>query len=119
EGLCAAGFDAQDASQQDASQQDASQQDASQQDASRRGELDGNARCNIVNRTLLGMGAQLELSKPLRDAMFTEHTRAGRKHTTTPLFWTFVAVCRDTLDRLEAEQIVTRPDLRCLQVDRN
>jgi phage replication-related protein YjqB (UPF0714/DUF867 family) len=99
EGLCAAGFDAQDASQQDARQ---------------RGELDGNARCNIVNRTLLGMGAQLELSKPLRDAMFTEHTRAGRKHTTTPLFWTFVAACRDTLDRLEAEQIVTRPDLRCL-----
>ena len=99
EGLCAAGFDAQDASQQDASQ---------------RGELDGNARCNIANRTLLGMGAQLELSKPLRDAMFTEHTRAGRKHTTTPLFWRFVAACRDVLGRFEAEQIVARPDLRCL-----
>ena len=99
EGLGAAGFDAQDASQQDASQ---------------RGELDGDARCNIVNRTLLGMGAQLELSKPLRDAMFTEHTRARRKHTTTPLFWTFVAACRDVLGRLEAEQIVARPDLRCL-----
>jgi hypothetical protein len=60
------------------------------------------------------MGAQLELSKPLRDAMFTEHTRSQRKHTTTQLFWTFVATCRDTLDRLEAEQIVTRPNLRCL-----
>jgi phage replication-related protein YjqB (UPF0714/DUF867 family) len=99
EGLGAAGFDAQDASQQDASQ---------------RGELDGDARCNIVNRTLLGMGAQLELSKPLRDAMFTEHTRARRKHTTTPLFWTFVAACRDVLGRLETGRIVARPDLRCL-----
>src|SRR5262249_41658007 len=39
-------------------------------DASQHGELNGNAPCNIVNRTLLGMGAQLELSTPLRDAMF-------------------------------------------------
>jgi len=83
-------------------------------DAGPHGELDGDAICNIVNRTLLGMGAQLELSKPLRDAMFTEHSRSRRKHTTTALFWTFVAVCRDALDRLQAEQIVTRPDLRCL-----
>jgi phage replication-related protein YjqB (UPF0714/DUF867 family) len=60
------------------------------------------------------MGAQLELSKPLRDAMFTEHSRSRRKHTTTQLFWTFVAVCRDALGRLQAEQIVARPDLRCL-----
>ena len=59
------------------------------------------------------MGAQLELSTPLRDAMFTEHTRSRRKHTTTQLFWTFVAVCRDALDRLEAEQIVVRPGLQC------
>ena len=62
------------------------------------GELNGNAPCNIVNRTLgaqqtLGMGAQLELSTPLREAMFTEHNRPRRKHTTTQLFWTFVAVC--------------------------
>ena len=93
EGLRRAGFDA--------------------RDAGSHGELNGDARCNIVNRTLLGMGAQLELSRPLRDAMFTEHTRSRRKHTTTPLFWTFVAVCRDALDRLQAEQIVARPDLRC------
>jgi phage replication-related protein YjqB (UPF0714/DUF867 family) len=78
------------------------------------GELDGNATCNIVNRTLLGMGAQLELSTPLRDAMFTEHSRPRRKRTTTQLFWTFVAVCRDAIDRLEAEQIAHRPDvLQC------
>ena len=63
------------------------------------------------------MGAQLELSKPLRDAMFTEHTRSGRKHTTTQLFWTFVAVCRDALDRLQAEQIVARPELQCRTAD--
>jgi phage replication-related protein YjqB (UPF0714/DUF867 family) len=95
DGLLKAGFDARDAGQD--------------------GELDGSARCNIVNRTLLGMGAQLELSTPLRDAMFTEHSRSRRKHTTTQLFWTFVAACRDALDRLEAEQIVARPALRCLE----
>jgi phage replication-related protein YjqB (UPF0714/DUF867 family) len=94
DGLRAAGFDARDAGQH--------------------GELNGDAKCNIVNRTLLGMGAQLELSTPLRDAMFTEHNRAQRKHTTTQLFWTFVAACRDALDRLEAEQIVAKPALRCL-----
>jgi phage replication-related protein YjqB (UPF0714/DUF867 family) len=97
EGLCAAGFDARDAGPQ--------------------GELNGNAPCNIVNRTLLGMGAQLELSKPLRDAMFTEHTRAGRKRTTTELFRTFVAACRDVLDRHQAGQIVARPDLQCQRDD--
>jgi phage replication-related protein YjqB (UPF0714/DUF867 family) len=95
EGLRDAGFDASDAGQH--------------------GELDGDARCNIVNRTLLGMGAQLELSTPLRDAMFTEHSRPRRKHTTTELFWAFAAVCRDALDRLEGEQAVQRPGLRCLE----
>ena len=84
-------------------------------DAGQHGELDGDAKCNIVNRTLLGLGAQLELSTPLRDAMFAEHSRSRRKHTTTQLFWTFAAVCRDALDRLEAEQIVARPGLRCLE----
>jgi phage replication-related protein YjqB (UPF0714/DUF867 family) len=82
-------------------------------DAGQHGELDGDAKCNIVNRTLLGMGAQLELSTPLRDAMFTEHSRPRRKHTTTELFWTFAAVCRDAVDRLEAEQIGRTPSLRC------
>jgi phage replication-related protein YjqB (UPF0714/DUF867 family) len=80
------------------------------------GELNGDAKCNIVNRTLLGKGGgQLDLSTALRDAMFTEHSRSRRKHTTTQLFWTFVAVCRDALDRLEAEQVSTPPDLRCLE----
>jgi phage replication-related protein YjqB (UPF0714/DUF867 family) len=82
-------------------------------DAGQHGELDGNDPCNIVNRTLLTRGAQLELSTPLREAMFTEFSRPRRKHTTTQLFWTFVAVCRDALDRLEAEQIPLPPSLRC------
>ena len=58
-------------------------------DAGGHGELDGNATCNIVNRTLraqlepgtplLARGAQLELSTPLREAMFTEHSRPRRR----------------------------------------
>jgi phage replication-related protein YjqB (UPF0714/DUF867 family) len=94
EGLCDARFDA--------------------RDSAGHGELDGNDPCNIVNRTMLGMGAQLELSTPLRDAMFTAHSRPRRKHTTTQLFWTFVAVCRDAIERLEAEQVAQPPRiLRC------
>ena len=77
------------------------------------GELDGNSVCNIVNRTLRRQGAQLELSEPLRDTMFTTNTRPGRKHTTTEVFWRFVAACRDALDRFEADPGIARPDLGC------
>ena len=52
------------------------------------------------------MGGQLELTAPLRLAMFEENTRPRRKHTTTPVFWAFVAACRAALARLEAEQVV-------------
>ena len=83
-------------------------------DPGEHGELNGNDPCNIVNRTMLGMGAQLELSTPLRDAMFANIRRPRRKHTTTQLFWTFVAVCRDRPGRLEAEQTAQPPKvLRC------
>jgi phage replication-related protein YjqB (UPF0714/DUF867 family) len=68
--------------------------------------LDGRERANIVNRTLLRRGGQLELTTPLREAMFEENTRPRRKHTTTEVFWTFVAACRAALARLEAEQVV-------------
>jgi phage replication-related protein YjqB (UPF0714/DUF867 family) len=68
--------------------------------------LNGDDADNIVNRTLLGMGGHLELTTPLRRAMFEVNTRADRKHTTTPVFWAFVAACRAALDRLEAEQVV-------------
>ena len=58
------------------------------EDAGGQGEVDGDDPCNIVNRTLRGKGAQLELSEPLRDTMFADNTRPGRKHTTTEVFWT-------------------------------
>jgi len=77
------------------------------------GELDGDSVCNIVNRTLRGRGAQLELSEPLRDSMFTRNTRPGRRHTTTEVFWRFVAACRDALDRFEAEPEIASPDVGC------
>jgi phage replication-related protein YjqB (UPF0714/DUF867 family) len=70
------------------------------------GELNGDSTLNIVNRSKRGMGAQLELSEPLRETMFATFTRPARKHTTTEVFWTFVAACRDAIDRLEAEQVV-------------
>jgi phage replication-related protein YjqB (UPF0714/DUF867 family) len=73
------------------------------------GELDGNKHCNIVNRTRLGAGIQLELSLPLRRSMFGEFTRARRKHTTNQVFWSFVAVCRDVVERLEAERVAPPP----------
>jgi phage replication-related protein YjqB (UPF0714/DUF867 family) len=68
--------------------------------------LNGDDADNIVNRTLLGMGGHLELTTPLREAMFEVDTRADRKHTTTPVFWAFVRACRAALARLEAEQVV-------------
>jgi phage replication-related protein YjqB (UPF0714/DUF867 family) len=83
------------------------------EDAGPHGEVNGDKPCNIVNRTLRGKGAQLELSEPLRDTMFGDNTRPGRKHTTTQVFWTFVAACRDALDRFEANPEIASPDVRC------
>ncbi|MDG4797314.1 poly-gamma-glutamate hydrolase family protein [Micromonospora sp. WMMD1082] len=54
---------------------------------------------NIVNRTLSQQGAQLELSTPLRNAMFGTNTRAQRRHTTLPPFWSFVTATRAALAR--------------------
>ena len=82
------------------------------EDTGGEGEVGGNDPCNIVNHTLRGKGAQLELSEPLRDTMFGENTRPQRKHTTTEVFWTFVAACRDALDRFEAEPEIASPDLQ-------
>jgi phage replication-related protein YjqB (UPF0714/DUF867 family) len=84
--LAAAGFDAIDAVDHDA--------------------INGDDPANITNRTLLCMGGHLELTTPLRSAMFGVNTRAQRKHTTTQVFWDFVARCRNALAHLEAEQIV-------------
>jgi phage replication-related protein YjqB (UPF0714/DUF867 family) len=66
--------------------------------------LNGDEPTNIANRTLLGMGGHLELTGPLRSAMFEVDTRAQRKHTTTRVFWDFVSACRNALARLEAAQ---------------
>ncbi|MGI5239486.1 poly-gamma-glutamate hydrolase family protein [Dactylosporangium sp. CA-139066] len=66
-------------------------------DAAGVGELDGDDPANIANRTLSGGGAQLELTTPLRQAMFTSFTRAGRRTSTTGLFWSFTAAVRSAL----------------------
>jgi phage replication-related protein YjqB (UPF0714/DUF867 family) len=56
--------------------------------------LNGDDPANIVNRTLRGAGVQLELTAPLRARMFGTNTRAGRKTSTLPAFWTFVDATR-------------------------
>jgi phage replication-related protein YjqB (UPF0714/DUF867 family) len=66
--------------------------------------INGDDPANIANRTLLGAGAHLELTKPLRDAMFTDNTRAGRATSTTQVFWDFVAACRSAIAATEADQ---------------
>ncbi|TDC82769.1 hypothetical protein E1193_10835 [Micromonospora sp. KC606] len=66
--------------------------------------LAGTATDNIVNRTLLGMGAQLEITTPLRSAMFGTNTRPQRKNTTNQVFWDFVAATRLAIAQTEATQ---------------
>lgn len=66
--------------------------------------LRGEESDNIVNRTLLGMGAQLEITAPLRARMFEDNTRPRRRDTTTATFWTVVTACRIAIARLESEQ---------------
>ncbi|MEV4756919.1 poly-gamma-glutamate hydrolase family protein [Micromonospora sp. NPDC049559] len=61
--------------------------------------INGDEPENIANRTLTGAGAQLELTTPLRTAMFGTNTRAQRKNTTLPVFWDFVAATRVALAR--------------------
>jgi phage replication-related protein YjqB (UPF0714/DUF867 family) len=69
-------------------------------------DLNGDDPANIANRTLLGMGGHLELTGPLRQAMFDVNTRLERGRTTTAVFWAFAAACRNALGRLEATQII-------------
>jgi phage replication-related protein YjqB (UPF0714/DUF867 family) len=73
-------------------------------DAASVSELNGDEPTNIANRTLLGAGAQLELTTSLRLAMFGTNTRADRKSTTLPLFWSFTAATRAAIADLEATQ---------------
>ena len=69
-------------------------------------QLNGDEPGNIANRTLLGMGGHLELTEPLRQAMFGVNSRPRRKDTTTEVFWAFAAACRNALARLEATQVI-------------
>jgi phage replication-related protein YjqB (UPF0714/DUF867 family) len=66
-------------------------------DAAGNADLAGTDPQNIVNRTLTGAGAQLELTTPLREAMFITNTRPRRRHTTTAEFWRFVEATRAAL----------------------
>jgi phage replication-related protein YjqB (UPF0714/DUF867 family) len=75
-------------------------------DAAGHASLGGTDPANIANRTLLGMGGQLEITAPLRLAMFEVNTREQRPHTTTQVFWDVAAACRNALIRVEAEQVV-------------
>lgn len=68
-------------------------------DASNHASLNGLDRRNIVNRTLLGQGAQLEITAPLREAMFTVHTVEDRAHNTTEVYWDFTRAVRNALAR--------------------
>ncbi|MFD7370956.1 poly-gamma-glutamate hydrolase family protein [Streptomyces mirabilis] len=71
-------------------------------------EIAGISPDNICNRTLLGMGAQLEMTTALRTAMFTpgKNTIADRATNLLPSFWTFTAATRRAIDRVEAGQTV-------------
>ncbi|MEV7629824.1 poly-gamma-glutamate hydrolase family protein [Actinoplanes sp. NPDC089786] len=51
----------------------------------------------MCNRTFTGAGAQLELTTPLRDAMFLLNTAADRKSTITDVFREFVTATRTAL----------------------
>ncbi|MGW2374057.1 poly-gamma-glutamate hydrolase family protein [Kitasatospora sp. NPDC001683] len=69
-------------------------------------ELSGLDPANICNRSLLGTGAQLELTTELRAAMFTpgRNTRTDRAANTLLLFWSFTTAVRSAIQRLEATQ---------------
>jgi phage replication-related protein YjqB (UPF0714/DUF867 family) len=69
-------------------------------------DLNGDEPTNIANRTLLGAGAQLELTTPLRRAMFRINTREDRKNTTLQIFWTFTSAVRAAIADVEATQTI-------------
>ncbi|MEV7679349.1 poly-gamma-glutamate hydrolase family protein [Streptomyces sp. NPDC088341] len=57
---------------------------------------------NIANRTLLGMGGQLEITTELRESMFGTFTRLGRPGSTNEVFDRFVDAARGAVADLEA-----------------
>ncbi|MFJ6569290.1 poly-gamma-glutamate hydrolase family protein [Streptomyces sp. NPDC091292] len=71
--------------------------------------LDGDDADNIVNRTRTGFGAQLEISRALRDGMFGDITSAANRRNTAGVgtrnesyFWNgFVSAVRQAVDDYE------------------
>ncbi|MFD7662749.1 poly-gamma-glutamate hydrolase family protein [Streptomyces sp. NPDC059788] len=74
------------------------------QDATGIADLAGTDPDNIANRTMLGKGAQLEITTPLRESMFPDNSADGRKENQKQIFWDFVDAARAALQRLEAGQ---------------
>ncbi|MFF0225708.1 poly-gamma-glutamate hydrolase family protein [Streptomyces sp. NPDC004629] len=72
-------------------------------DASADDDIAGLSPDNICNRTLLGMGAQLELTTELRAAMFGTNTIKGRAGSVNAEFWTFADAVRAAVARMEAD----------------
>lgn len=72
-------------------------------DASADDDIAGVSPDNICNRTLLGMGAQLELTTELRAAMFGTNTIKGRAGSVNAEFWRFADAVRAAVVRMEAD----------------
>ncbi|MCX4421917.1 poly-gamma-glutamate hydrolase family protein [Streptomyces mirabilis] len=83
-------------------------------------EIAGISPDNICNRTLLGMGAQLEMTTALRTAMFApgKNTIADRATNLLPSFWTFTAATRRAIDRVEAGPPSMPPPCGAMTVER-
>ncbi len=74
------------------------------QDATGVPALAGTDPDNIANRTMLGEGAQLEITTSLRASMFQDNSATGRQEQQTDTFRNFVGAARAALQRLEAGQ---------------
>ena len=62
--------------------------------------LAGSDSDNIVNKDRRGMGVQLEISTPQRNAFFGINTRADRKNTQTAEFYAYTQVLKDILSSI-------------------
>lgn len=69
------------------------------------GEFNGSHVNNPCNRTMLAMGAQLELTTKLRESLFDDHSsRGGRATTWNTKFESFRDACRRAIATVEAGQ---------------
>jgi phage replication-related protein YjqB (UPF0714/DUF867 family) len=74
------------------------------EDAAGKDALRGEDPANIANRTLLGMGAQLEITRPQRAALFGSDTLTRPLDSTSAAFARYVAAVRAAIARIEAAQ---------------